>query len=180
MMIDRKVKNIFLIGPMAAGKTSIGRVLARNLGWEFYDSDQVVEQQAGVDIVWIFDEEGEEGFRRREQNVIHQLTQKRHVVLSTGGGSVANAANRNALEMNGHIVWLQVSVDQQVKRTVYDRKRPAIQNADRKSVFTALQRERQVWYEELADVAVRTDQRRVYTVVEDIITQLNQSVLAVV
>src|SRR3990167_10997537 len=96
-----KVRNIFLIGPMGAGKSTIGRALAKELKLEFYDSDEVIEQRAGANIGWIFDLEGEEGFRRREQKVIEELTQKANIVLATGGGAIMAPENRTALSARG-------------------------------------------------------------------------------
>ena len=104
-----KVRNIFLIGPMGAGKSTIGRALAKELKLEFYDSDEVIEERAGADISWIFDIEGEEGFRRREQKVIDELTQKTNIVLATGGGVVITPENRNALAGRGTVIYLKTS-----------------------------------------------------------------------
>src|SRR5437870_4647302 len=96
-----KQHNIFLIGPMGAGKTAIGRQLAKTLRMDFYDSDQIIEERAGADIPWIFDLEGEAGFRRREETVIDELTRKQNVVLATGGGCVTTPENRLHLAGRG-------------------------------------------------------------------------------
>ena len=108
-----KVRNIFLIGPMGAGKSTIGRALAKEVKLEFFDSDEVIEERAGADIAWIFDVEGEEGFRRREQKVIDELTQRTNIVLATGGGVVMTPENRNALAGSGTVIYLKTSLQHQ-------------------------------------------------------------------
>ena len=110
---------------MAVGKSTIGRVLAQSLGREFFDSDQVIEERAGAPIAWIFDVEGEQGFRDREQAVIDELTRKEGIVMATGGGAVLRETNRNALAGRGCVVHLDSSVERLVERTCRDKKRPA-------------------------------------------------------
>src|SRR5262245_40116904 len=120
--------NIFLIGPMGAGKTSVGKLLAKILNYEFLDSDQVIEEQTGADIPWIFDIEGEEGCRNREMKVIDQLTRKTDIVLATGGGVVLREENRRNLAARGIVFYLSVGVDEQVLRTDRSHNRPLILN----------------------------------------------------
>ena len=120
-------RNIFLIGPMGAGKSTIGRQLAQMLGMEFMDSDSVIEERAGADIDWIFDVEGEVGFRKREERIINELTQGQGVVLSTGGGSILSKENRNVLSARGIVIYLETTVDKQFERTQRDKKRPLLQ-----------------------------------------------------
>ena len=104
-------RNIFLIGPMGAGKSTIGRQLAQQLNMDFIDSDSVIEDRAGADISWIFDLEGEEGFRKREERIINELTQLQGIVLSTGGGAVMSKESRNYLSARGIVIYLETTVD---------------------------------------------------------------------
>src|SRR3990167_5637819 len=147
-----KVRNIFLIGPMGAGKSTIGRALAKELKLEFYDSDEVIEQRAGANIAWIFDIEGEEGFRLREQKVIDELSQKTNIVLATGGGAVMTPENRNVLAARGTVIYLKTSIQQQHERTKRDTKRPLLRTDNLEARLKELDQERAPYYDELADV----------------------------
>lgn len=165
-----KVRNIFLIGPMGAGKSTIGRTLAKELKLEFYDSDEVIEERTGADISWIFDVEGEEGFRRREQKVIDELTQKTNIVLATGGGVIMTPENRNALAGRGVVIYLRTSLQQQYERTKRDStKRPLLKTDDLEGRLEMLRDEREPFYEELADVSFETDKLTVKAVANNII-----------
>ncbi|MGL5792789.1 MAG: shikimate kinase AroK, partial [Plesiomonas shigelloides] len=117
-------RNIFLIGPMGAGKSTIGRYLAQMLNMEFFDSDQEIERRTGADISWVFDVEGEEGFRVREEKVINDLTEKQGIVLATGGGSIQSRETRNRLSARGIVVYLETTIEKQLARTQRDKKRP--------------------------------------------------------
>ena len=127
-------RNIFLVGPMGAGKSTIGRELANKLHLEFYDSDQEIERRTGADISWVFDLEGEEGFRKREESVIDDLTEKQGIVLATGGGSVISSMVRNRLSARGIVVYLETTIDKQVARTQRDRRQPIITDVRRASL----------------------------------------------
>ena len=164
-----KVRNIFLIGPMGAGKSTIGRTLAKELKLEFYDSDEMIEQRAGADISWIFDIEGEEGFRVREQKVIEELTQKNNIVLATGGGVIMTPENRNALAGRGTVIYLRTSLKQQYERTKRDTKRPLLQTDDLEGRLVSLEDERKPFYEELSDISFETDKLTVKAVANNII-----------
>ena len=118
-------QSVFLIGPMGAGKSTIGRLLSQELKFEFYDSDKVIEDRCGADIPWIFDKEGEAGFREREESVIDELTQQKGIVLSTGGGAVLRAENRQHLASRGTVIYLCTSVEQQLARTARSRSKGA-------------------------------------------------------
>ena len=131
-------RNIFLVGPMGAGKSTIGRHLADELHLEFFDSDQEIERRSGADITWIFDLEGEDGFRKREENVINDLTDKQGIVLATGGGSIMTKAVRNRLSARGIVVYLQTTIDKQVARTQRDKRRPLLQKDDPEKVLREL------------------------------------------
>jgi len=152
-----KAQNFFLVGPMGAGKTTIGRHLARSLKLEFVDSDQEIERRTGADIPWIFDIEGEAGFRRRERTVIAELTRRDGIVLATGGGAVLDAHNRADLAAHGTVIYLHVSVNQILKRTSKSQNRPLLQTDDRRGRVTHLLAERDPLYREIADIIVETD-----------------------
>lgn len=153
-------RNIFLIGPMGAGKSTIGRQLAQNLNMEFVDSDHEIEQRAGADISWIFDVEGEAGFRKREERIINELTQRQGIVLSTGGGAITSKETRNNLAARGIVIYLQTSVDKQYQRTQRDKKRPLLQDVeDPRQVLEDLAKTRNPLYEEIADITLPTDEQ---------------------
>lgn len=165
-----KVRNIFLIGPMGAGKSTIGRTLAKELKLEFYDSDEVIEERTGANIAWIYDVEGEEGFRRREQKIIEELTQKNNIVLATGGGVIMTPENRNALAARGTVIYLKTSLQQQYERTKRDStKRPMLKTPDLEGRLEMLRDEREPLYDELADVSFDTDKLTVKAVANNII-----------
>ncbi|MFQ3198648.1 MAG: shikimate kinase [Paraglaciecola sp.] len=166
-------RNIFLIGPMGAGKSTIGRHLADELHLEFYDSDQEIEKRTGADIAWIFDLEGEDGFRAREESVINDLTDKQGIVLATGGGSVVSKAVRNRLSARGIVVYLQTTIDKQVARTQRDKRRPLLQNDDPEAVLRKLAEERNPMYEDAADYIVDTDEQSARAVANQIIEKIN-------
>jgi shikimate kinase len=149
-------ENIFLVGMMGAGKTSVGRLLARNLGKQFYDSDQVVESRTGVKISVIFEHEGEPGFRAREAAVLEELTSLRGVVLATGGGAVLREDNRHALRSRGVVVYLRASVNDLWVRTKHDRNRPLLQTADPQARLAELFRQRDPLYRETAHIIMDT------------------------
>ena len=159
---------IFLVGPMGAGKSAVGRQLARLLHLDFVDSDEEIESRTGVDIPFIFEKEGEEGFRKREVKVIDELTQRDNIVLATGGGAIADAESRNRLGARGYVIYLYTSVRQQLERTQRSRNRPMLQNGDPAEVLEALMEERDPLYREIADLTVDTDGRRVQTVAREI------------
>lgn len=168
-MIMKHPKNIFLIGPMGAGKSAVARQLARNLHLSFIDSDDEIEARTGVDIPFIFEKEGEEGFRKREAAVIDDLSQKDGVVLATGGGAVINAENRKHLGARGYVIYLYTTVEQQLRRTAKGRERPLLENGDRSKILEDLLQVRDPLYREIADLVVETDGRKVPSVVEEIV-----------
>jgi shikimate kinase len=165
-------RNIFLVGPMGAGKSTIGRHLAQMLHLEFHDSDQEIESRTGADIAWVFDVEGEEGFRRREAQVIADLSEKQGIVLATGGGSVQSKDIRNHLSARGIVVYLETTIDKQVARTQRDKRRPLLQVDDPREVLESLAEIRNPLYEEIADVIVKTDEQSAKIVANQIIEQL--------
>ncbi len=165
--------NIFLVGPMGAGKTAVGRQLARALHLPFVDSDVEIEERTGVDIAFIFEKEGEDGFRKREAALIDELTQREGIVLATGGGAVVDADSRRYLGGRGFVVYLHTSVDQQLARTRRGRTRPLLENDDPRATLTALLDMRDPLYREIADLVVETDRRKVRSVTGEIIERLD-------
>lgn len=169
-------RNIFLVGPMGAGKSTIGRHLAQQLHMEFLDSDTVIEERTGADIGWVFDVEGEEGFRVREEAVIDDLTQEQGIVLATGGGSVKSKDNRNRLSARGVVVYLETTIEKQLARTNRDKKRPLLQTEDDpREVLEALAKERNALYEEVADYTLRTDDQSAKVVANQIVKMLEEN-----
>ena len=166
-------RNIFLIGPMGAGKSTIGRQLAQMLGMEFMDSDSVIEERAGADIDWIFDVEGEAGFRKREERIINELTQGQGVVLSTGGGYILSKDNRNVLSARGIVIYLETTIDKQFERTQRDKKRPLLQNDDPRKTLEELAKIRNPLYEEIADITLQTDDQAAKLVATNIIEMID-------
>jgi shikimate kinase len=162
-------RNVFLVGPMGAGKTTIGKQLAEILKLEFIDTDQEIERRTGAPIDWIFDIEGEEGFRDREQKVIEELTSEQGIVLATGGGAVIRPENRLLLAGRGVVVYLEASIEQQLERTRRDKRRPLLQNSDDpEQTLIELQKERDPLYREIADYVVATNENTVKSVANKI------------
>ena len=157
---------------MGAGKSAVGRQLARMLHLTFLDSDEEVENRTGVDISFIFEKEGEEGFRKREAKVIEDLSNMDGVVLATGGGAVSDAQNRSNLGARGFVVYLKTGVDQQLQRTARRNVRPLLENGDRRDVLEALMTEREPLYLEIADITVDTDGRKVNAVASEILDSI--------
>ncbi len=153
---------------MGAGKSAVGRQLARLLHLDFVDSDDEIEARTGVDIPFIFEKEGEEGFRKRETVAIDDLSQREGVVLATGGGAVISTENRSRLGARGYVVYLYTSVDQQLERTQRGRERPLLDNADPRKVLADFMAIRDPLYREIADLVIDTDGRRVKAVAKQI------------
>ncbi len=158
---------------MGAGKSAVGRHLARTLHLSFVDSDDEIESRTGVDIPFIFEKEGEEGFRRREAAVIDDLSKIDGVVLATGGGAVVDPQNRSHLGGRGYVVYLYTTVDQQMSRTQRGRERPMLETADPRATLEELLATRDPMYREIADLVVETDGRKVKSVANEIIEQIS-------
>lgn len=169
-----KSANIFLVGPMGSGKTTIGRLLAKSLKKEFFDSDHEIEARTGANIPWIFDIEGEAGFREREHQAIEELTRRKGIVLATGGGAVLREDNRRCLAGGGTVVYLRTSIGQQLKRTRQDRNRPLLQTENPRQRLEELMAQRDPLYREIANIIVDTDNRSIRTTVNTIISQLKK------
>jgi len=166
--------NIFLVGPMGAGKTTIGRQLAKALSMDFVDSDHEIELRTGANIPLIFDLEGEAGFRRREQAVIDELTRRSGIVLATGGGAVLDPENRAHLSQRGRVIYLHAVADQLVERTARDRNRPLLQTDDPRERLESLMEVRDPLYREVADLIIETGGRTVRQVVKEILGKVGK------
>lgn len=167
-----KIDNIFLIGPMGAGKSSIGRKLSSKLARPFWDSDKVLEQRTGVDIPTIFEFEGEDGFRERESRIIDELSQKSGIVLATGGGAVLQEQNRDWLQTRGLVVYLCAAVNTQLRRTARNRNRPLLHAVNPRAKLMQLFEQRDPFYRQIADIVVSTDNLSIAVVTDGLLRQL--------
>mgnify|MGYP005851651477 CR=1 FL=1 len=166
-------KRVVLVGPMGAGKSTIGRMLAKELGYRFVDSDRIIEQRCGADIPWIFDVEGEDGFRQRETAMLRELADETKTVLATGGGAVMREENHASLKRNAVVIYLKTSIEQQVERTRKDRNRPLLQNDDPEAVLRRLFALRDPIYSTLADIVMFTDRKSPRLVVRQLVNKMN-------
>ncbi len=163
---------VYLVGPIGAVKTTIGKYLAQELKLGFADTDSDIEARTGADIPWIFDVEGEEGFRDREQRVVEEMTLWDDVVLATGGGVVLRPENRRALAGRGFVIYLYATVDEQVRRTRRDRQRPLLQKGDPEQILRELMAVRDPLYREIADHIIETDSCSPKTVAQRLMREL--------
>jgi shikimate kinase len=177
MSASSHLNNIFLIGPMGSGKTAVGRQLARQLKLEFFDSDVEIEHRTGVDIPYIFEKEGEAGFREREREVIDALTQLSSVIIATGGGAILLPENRERLASRGRVIYLHTGIDQQLERTRHGRQRPLLYTADPEAMLRELMTVRLPLYESIAHMTVMTDGRQVRAVADEIVQRLKEPVV---
>jgi len=164
--------NIILVGPMGAGKTTIGRRLSQRLHRLFHDSDHEIEHRTGVDIPFIFEKEGEAGFRRRESAMLDELTQYHNIVLATGGGAILAEQNRIWLRTRGTVIYLRAGVNQQLARIRHDEHRPLLKTPDRKATLKKLFAERDPLYQATAHFVINTDGRRTTDLCQEIIETL--------
>ncbi len=169
-----EAENIFLVGPMGAGKSTIGKVLSEMTNMEFVDSDREIEALTGADIPWIFDVEGEEGFREREVRMIDELSRRNNIVLATGGGAVLSKKNRKHLQKRGVVVYLRATIDQQIDRTSRDKSRPLLQTPDPAQTIRDLMALREHLYLEVADIIVDTHRRNARSAGKEISRQLRK------
>lgn len=167
-------ENVFLVGLMGAGKTTIGKLLAKRLGKTFYDTDHEIESATGVKIPVIFEIEGEAGFRARESKVLAELVQKRNIVLATGGGVVLAEANRSMLAQHGFVVYLHASIRDLWLRTRHDRHRPLLQTADPQAKLQQLFEQRDPLYREIADLVVETGSQSASSLAHRLAGKLNR------
>ncbi|MGH8119954.1 MAG: shikimate kinase AroK [Gammaproteobacteria bacterium] len=171
----KKSNNIFLIGPMGAGKTTVGRGLAKRLKLQFFDCDQEIERHTGVTVALIFEIEGEKGFRRRETELLEELTKHSNIVLATGGGAVLNPDNRKILGERGCVIYLRTGQDRLIQRMSRDNKRPLLKTDDPAAKIHELLAVRGPLYEAQADLIVDTDQRTIQTIIDEIAEQRSSS-----
>lgn len=169
-----ELPSVFIVGPMGAGKTTIGRLLAKQLGRRFVDSDWYVEAQTGADIAWIFAKEGESGFREREMRAIDELTQQSQIVLATGGGAVMRADNRDFLHQRGIVVYLNAPVEVQLSRTAKDKSRPLLQQPNPRKILQDLYHIRDPFYRQVAHIVMPTGHTYPRYMVNQLLQQLER------
>jgi len=167
------MSNIFLVGPMGSGKTTIGKLLASELGYTFIDSDREIEKRAGADISWIFDVEGEEGFRKRESNMIADLALGNRTVIATGGGAVLNENTRKIMKTHGFTVYINAPLKILLERTSQDKSRPLLQVKDPEANFKKILEERQSLYQEVANIELSSYELSSKQIVAEVISHLN-------
>ena len=165
---------IFIVGPMASGKSTLGKKLAQTLEIDFLDTDNEIEKNAGAEISWIFEVEGEEGFRERERKALQKSAEKDNVVISTGGGIVTIEENRDLMIAKGKVVYLKTPIEIQLKRTENDKKRPLLSQGSRERTLRVLKEERDPQYKEIADITINHDQQKSRNaVIDEIIDKLS-------
>ena len=173
MPVMKVTGNFFLVGLMGAGKTTVGKILAKHLHKTFYDSDHEIEHRTGVNIPLIFELEGEAGLRKRETATIEELAQMHDIILATGGGAVLAKQNRDNLSQNGTVIYLRAQPEDLFYRTRGDKNRPLLQTDDPRGKLERLYSERDPLYREIADIVIDTGDQSVSTIVAQLESQLN-------
>ncbi|MFL2715157.1 MAG: shikimate kinase AroK [Gammaproteobacteria bacterium] len=161
--------NIFIVGPMGSGKSTVGKIISDELFLNFYDTDEEIELRTGASIDWIFDLEGEEGFRKRESDILNEMVTRNSIVLSTGGGIILSETNRELLSSRGTVFYLSTPISVQVDRTAKDKDRPLLKNGDPEVILSRLHDEREVLYETVSDFIVETAEKSSHDVASEII-----------
>jgi len=161
--------NIFIVGPMGSGKTTVGKIVAGELFLDFHDTDAKIEETTGVTIDWIFDIEGEAGFRKRETTILKEMVALNSIVLATGGGIVIEEENRELLASRGTVFYLHTPLNTQVERTMKDKDRPLLKGKDPEKVLADLQQSRQAFYEEVSDHIINTENKSGSEVANEIV-----------
>ena len=161
--------NIFIVGPMGSGKSTVGKLISDELFLNFFDTDDEIEARTGASIDWIFDLEGEEGFRKRESEMLEEMVKKNSIVLSTGGGIVLSKINRELLSSRGTVFYLSTPISTQVERTSKDKDRPLLKNGDPAQILTKLHEERKDFYKSVSDHIIDTENKSSQEVAAEII-----------
>ena len=164
-----KTMNIFVVGPMGSGKSTVGKIISDELFLSFLDTDEEIETRTGASIDWIFDLEGEEGFRKRESSILQDMAKRNSIVLSTGGGIILSEDNRELLSSRGTVFYLATPISVQLERTAKDKDRPLLKNGDPEKILTKLQKDRESLYEAVADHVVNTENKSSQEVASEII-----------
>ena len=161
--------NIFIVGPMGSGKSTVGKIISDELFLNFFDTDDEIESRTGASIDWIFDLEGEEGFRKRESSILEEMVKQNSIVLSTGGGIILSDSNREMLSSRGTVFYLSTPISVQIERTSKDKDRPLLKNGDPEEILTRLQKERKDLYESVSDHIIETENKSSQQVASEII-----------
>ena len=161
--------NIFIVGPMGSGKSTVGKIISDELFLSFFDTDAEIEDRTGASIDWIFDLEGENGFRKRESMILEEMVEKNSIVLSTGGGIILSEKNRDLLSSRGTVFYLETPINVQVERTSKDKDRPLLKNGDPEAILKELHDSRQKLYEDVSDHIVMTGDKSSQDVAAEII-----------
>ena len=161
--------NIFIVGPMGSGKSTVGKIISDELFVNFFDTDDEIEARTGASIDWIFDLEGEDGFRKRESEMLEEMVKKNSIVLSTGGGIILSKLNRELLSSRGTVFYLSTPISTQVERTSKDKDRPLLKNGDPAEILTNLHNERKDFYKAVSDHVVDTGNKSSQEVASEII-----------
>ena len=161
--------NIFIVGPMGSGKSTVGKIISDELFLNFFDTDDEIESRTGASIDWIFDLEGEEGFRKRESSILEEMVKQNSIVLSTGGGIIVSDSNREMLSSRGTVFYLSTPISVQLERTSKDKDRPLLKNGDPEEILTRLQKERKDLYESVSDHVIETENKSSQKVASEII-----------
>ena len=161
--------NIFIVGPMGSGKSTVGKIISDELFLSFLDTDEEIETRTGASIDWIFDLEGEDGFRKRESSILQDMAKRNSIVLSTGGGIILSEENRELLSSRGTVFYLATPISVQLERTAKDKDRPLLKNGDPEKILTKLQKDRESLYEAVADHVVNTENKSSQEVASEII-----------
>jgi len=161
--------NIFIVGPMGSGKSTVGKIISDELFLNFFDTDDEIESRTGASIDWIFDLEGEEGFRKRESSILEEMVKQNSIVLSTGGGIILSDSNREMLSSRGTVFYLSTPISVQIERTSKDKDRPLLKNGDPEEILTRLQKERKDLYESVSDHVIETENKSSQKVASEII-----------
>ena len=162
--------NIFIVGPMGSGKSTVGKIISNELFLNFFDTDEEIESRTGATIDWIFDLDGEEGFRKRESEILNEMADRNSIVLSTGGGIILSEKNREILSSRGTVFYLSTPISVQVERTAKDKDRPLLKIGDPKEILSRLHSEREGLYETVSDFVVKTENKSSNDVASEIIS----------